>query len=97
LAVKTIARAFDLQLKDVRSALEKGSAILRGRGEHAALEKDIGQQQIDWTTKNAHNHNVTNRTELLRYCRAIFGAAITTGWIDSFILRHELELSETIN
>jgi hypothetical protein len=40
LAVKVIARVFDLQPKDVRYALEKSETIPRGRGEHLALEVD---------------------------------------------------------
>jgi hypothetical protein len=41
LAVNAIVRAFDIHPKDVRRALEKGDSILRGRGEHPALEEDI--------------------------------------------------------
>jgi hypothetical protein len=32
LAVKTIARAFDIELKDIRHALEKSETIPKGRG-----------------------------------------------------------------
>jgi hypothetical protein len=47
LAVKLIARAFDVRPKDVRHALEKGDTIPRGRGEHPAFEEGIEQQLID--------------------------------------------------
>jgi hypothetical protein len=79
LAVKAIDCAFGVQPKDVRHALEKGDPIPRGRGEHSGLEEDIEQQLIDWITKNAQNHTVINRTELLHYCRETFGGAVTAG------------------
>jgi hypothetical protein len=56
LAVKVIARAFDVQPKDVRHALEKGETIPKGRAEHPVLEVDTEQHLIDWITKTAQNH-----------------------------------------
>jgi hypothetical protein len=84
LAGKAIAHTFDLQSKDVRSASEEGDAISRGRGEHPAFKEDIGQQLIDWITKNAQNRTTVNRTELFHYCRETFEAAVTAGWVDCF-------------
>jgi hypothetical protein len=84
LAVKAIARVFDVQPKYVHQVLEKGETIPKGCGEHPALEVDIEQHLIDWITKNAQNHTAFNRTELLHYCGETFGAAITPGWVDSF-------------
>jgi hypothetical protein len=92
--MKGIARAFGIQPKDVRYALEKGNAILRVRGEHPALEVGIVHPLIDWITSNAQNHTTVNRTELLHYYRETFGAA---GWVDSFLIRHKLELPQTIS
>jgi hypothetical protein len=97
LAVKAIARAFDVQPKDARHALEKSEAIPKGSGEHPALEVDTEQHLIAWITKNAQNHTAINRTELLHYCGETFGAAVTPGWVDSFLFRHKLELSEAIS
>jgi hypothetical protein len=96
-AVKFIARVFDVQPKDFRHALEKSETIPKGRGEHPALEVDTEQHLIDWITKNAQNNTAINRTELLHYCSETFGAAVAPGWVDSFLFRHKLELSETIN
>jgi hypothetical protein len=79
LAVKAIARAFDVQPKDARHALEKGEAIPKGRGEHPTLEVDTEQYLIDWITKNAQNHTAVNWTELLHYYSETFGAAVTPG------------------
>jgi hypothetical protein len=97
LAVKAVARDFDIQPKDVRHPLEKGETIPKGCGEHPALEMDTEQHLIDWITKNAQNHTAINRTELLHYCGETFGAAVTLGWVDSLLFRHKLKLSETIN
>jgi hypothetical protein len=96
LAVKAIARAFDVQSKDVRHALEKGETNSKGRAEHPAVEVDTEQYLIDWITKSAQNHTTVNRTELLRYCDETFGAAVTPGWVNSFLFRHKLEQSEMI-
>jgi hypothetical protein len=84
LAVKSVARVFDVQLKDVRHALEKGKTIPKGLREHPALEVDTEQHLINWITKNAQNHTAVNRMELLHYCGETFGAAVTPGWVDSF-------------
>jgi hypothetical protein len=85
LVVKVIARAFDVQLKDVRHALEKGETIPKTRGKYPALEVDTEQHLIDWITKNAQNHTAVIRTELLHDCGETFGAAVTPGWVDSFL------------
>jgi hypothetical protein len=47
LAVKAIARGFDVQPKDVRPVWEKGETIPKGRGEHPALDVDTEQHLID--------------------------------------------------
>jgi hypothetical protein len=47
LAVKAIARAFYVQSKDVRHALEKGETIPKRHAEHPALEVDTEQYLID--------------------------------------------------
>jgi hypothetical protein len=96
LAIKAIARAFDVQSKDVRHALEKGETILKGRAEHLALEVDTEQYLIDWIPKNAQNHTTVNRTELLHYCGKTFGVVVTPERVNSFLFRHKLEQSETI-
>jgi hypothetical protein len=62
LAVKAIARAFDVHSNDVHHALEKRKTISKGRGEHPALEVDTEQHLIDWITNNAQNHTTVNRT-----------------------------------
>jgi hypothetical protein len=84
LAVKVIARVFDVQSKDVRHALEKSETIPKGSGEHPTLKVDTEQHLIDWITKNAQNQTAINRTKLLHYCGETFGAAVTPGWVDSF-------------
>jgi hypothetical protein len=94
--VKAIARAFDVQFKDVRHALENGETIPKGRAEHPVFEVDTEQYMIEWITKNAQNHTTVNRTELLHYCGETFGAAVTPRWANSFLFRHKLEQSETI-
>jgi hypothetical protein len=60
LAVKAIARAFDVQPKDVRHALEKGEKIPKGGAEQPVLEVDAEQYLINWITKNAQNHTAIN-------------------------------------
>jgi hypothetical protein len=55
---------------------------------------DTKQHMINWIIKNAQNHTAVNRTKLLHYCGETFGATVTPGWVDSFLFRHKLELSE---
>jgi hypothetical protein len=97
LVVNAIALAFNVQSNNVRHVLEKGEAIAKGHEERPEFEVDSEQHLIDWITKNSQNHTAVNRTELLRYCGETFGAAVTPGWVDSFLSRHKLELSETIS
>jgi hypothetical protein len=84
LAVKAIARAFDIQPKDVRHPLENGETIPKGRRDHPALEVETEQHLIEGITKNAQNHAAVNRTELLHYCSETFGGAVPPWWVDSF-------------
>ena len=97
LPVKALARAFNIQAKDVRRALEKGDTIPSGRGRHPALDDEIEERLLEWIQKNAHNHTPVNRTELLHYCRETFFAAVTDGWVDSFLSRRNGELFEAIS
>jgi hypothetical protein len=50
---------------------------------------------VEWITKKAHNNTAVTQTELLNYCIATFGAAVTRRWVDSFMSRHAAELFET--
>jgi hypothetical protein len=97
LVAKAVARTFDVQHKDIRHVLEKAKTIPKERGERPALEVDTEQHLIDWITKNAQNHTAINRTELRYDCDETFGAAVTPGWINSFLFQHKFELSETIS
>jgi hypothetical protein len=36
-----------------------------------------------------------NRTEVFHSCCEALGAAVTEGWADSFLIRHQTELFET--
>jgi hypothetical protein len=95
--IQAIARAFDVQPKDVRQALEKGETIPKGRGEYPVHEVGTEQHLIGWITKDTQNHTAVNQTELLHYCGETFGVAVTPGRVDSFLFRHQLKLSETIS
>ena len=95
LSIKAIARVFEIQPKDVRHALAKGDAIPKGRGEHPALEDDTAKQLLQWILKNAQNHAPVNRTKVLHYCRETLRAAVTEGWVDSFLIHHTTQLFET--
>jgi hypothetical protein len=50
---------------------------------------------VKWIAKGAHNNTAITRTELLNYCIATSGTAVTRGWVDSFLFRHGAELFET--
>jgi hypothetical protein len=95
LSIKTIARAFEIQPKDVQSALAKGDEIPKVPAEHPALEGDTEKRLLEWITKNAQNQAPLNRTEVLYYCRETLSTAVTEGWVDSSLIRHQTELFET--
>jgi hypothetical protein len=86
LAVKAIARAFDVQPKDFRHALDKGGTIPKGRGEHPALEVDTEQHLVDWITKTAQKHTAVNQTEPFHCCSETFGTVITPGSVRFFFI-----------
>jgi hypothetical protein len=95
LSIKASARVFEIQPKDVRNALAKSETIRKGRGEHPALEDDTEKRLLKWITKNAQNHAPVNRMEVLHYCRETLSAAVTEGWVDSFLIRHQTDRFET--
>jgi hypothetical protein len=45
--------------------------------------------------KKSYNNTAVIRTELLNYCIATFGTAVTREWVDSFLSCHAAELFET--
>jgi hypothetical protein len=65
-----------------------------GRGRHRELSPEDEHVLVKWIAKKAHNSTAVTRTELLNYCIAIFGTAVTKGWVDSFLSRSAAELFE---
>jgi hypothetical protein len=43
------------------------------------------------------NHRSSTRTNILHYCASKFGKVITRGWVDSFVIWHQNELTEMIS
>jgi hypothetical protein len=52
------------------------------------------QHQVE---KSQPSTTYENRTGILHYCASQFGQAITRGWVDSFQIRHQNGLIETVN
>jgi hypothetical protein len=50
---------------------------------------------VEWVAEKAHDSTAITRTDLLHYCIATFGTAVTRGWADLFLSRHAAELFET--
>jgi hypothetical protein len=77
------------------SALLRGYEDLPGRRRYRELSPEEDHALVEWIAKKAHNNTAVTRTELLNYCIATFGTAVTRGWVDSLLSRHTAEPFET--
>jgi hypothetical protein len=50
---------------------------------------------LDWISAQADKCRPITRTNILHYCEAKYSHSISRGWVDSFILLHQDDLSET--
>jgi hypothetical protein len=95
LSIWSVARTFNIAHCAVKRALLRGYEDPPWRGRHRELSPEGEHMLMEWIAKKAHDNTVVTRTELLSYCIATFGTAVTRGWVDSFLSRHVAELFET--
>jgi hypothetical protein len=95
LSIRSVARAFNIAHCAVKHTLLHGYEDPPGRGRRRDHSPEDEHALVEWIAKKAHNTTAVTRTELLNYCIAVFGTAVTRGWVDSFLSRHAAELFET--
>jgi hypothetical protein len=93
--IRSVARAFNIDHSAVKRGILCGYEDLPGRGRHRELSAEIGQGLVGWIVTKAHNHKAVNQTGPLDYCIKNLGTAITRGWVDSFLSRHDNDIFET--
>jgi transposase len=94
-SVRSVARPFNITHCAVKRALLRGYEDPPWRGRHRELSPEDEHALVEWIAKKAHDNTAITQTELLNYCIATFGTAVTKGWVDSFLSRHAGELFET--
>jgi hypothetical protein len=87
LSIRSVARAFNIAHCRVNCALLPGHEDLPGRGRHRELSPEDEHALVERIAKKVHNNTAVTRPELLNYYIATFGAAVTRGWVDSFLSR----------
>jgi transposase len=95
ISIRSVARAFHIADRPVKRSLLRGYEDLPERGRHRELSPEDEHALVEWIAKKAHNNTAVTRTELLNYCIATFGTAVTRGWVNSFLSRPAAELFET--
>jgi transposase len=65
------------------------------RRKHSAIDEVHEQQIIAWIQKSAETSTPVTKTEIKDYCTREFQVAVTRGWVNSFVLRHALEIIPT--
>jgi hypothetical protein len=65
------------------------------RGKHIVLDDDREGQIIDWIRQNAEQETPITKREIRYYCMIQFRTPIIRGWVNSFILRHSVEVMQT--
>jgi hypothetical protein len=87
----------------VKKALRNGLEPPKPRGRHNALLDDLGAEAdiLAWIQHQAEKSQPStiheNRTNILHYRHSKSGKITTLHWMDSFLIRHKDELSETIS
>jgi hypothetical protein len=62
---------------------------------HLAVDEDSEGEILEWIEAQAEKYKPVIRTELRHYCKVKYSYLVNRGWIDSFILRHRDDLTET--
>jgi transposase len=88
ISIRSVAREFNIAYCAVKHALLRGYEDPPGRGRHRELSPEDAPVLVEWIAKKAHNNAAVTRTELLNYCIATYGTAVTRGLVDSFLSWH---------
>jgi hypothetical protein len=95
LSVNQLARAFDCHSTRMKAALANGFEESKTRGWHMAFDHDSEADILICIEAEAEKSRPVTRAELRYYCEAKYTRSVSKRWVDSFILRHEVDLTES--
>jgi hypothetical protein len=90
-----LSQAFGYDDARIKAALANGLDDRKTRGHHLAFDDDSTKEILEWIEAQADKCKPITRTDLRHYCEANYSRSISRGWVDSFILRHRDDVTET--
>jgi hypothetical protein len=81
----------------VKRSLKNGLEPSKPCDRHPALADDAEADILAWIQHQAEKFQPSTRTDILHYCVSKFGKSITRGWVDSFLIRHDSDVTETMS
>jgi transposase len=78
----------------VNAALENGLDDPQGSGRHSAFDDASEVEILEWVRNQSEKFNPITRTDVLQYYQAKYSSSISREWVNSFVLRHQEDLSE---
>ena len=94
LSIGALMRAFNCSRCAVQSALANGWAEPKSRGRHPAVDEESDANILSWVKQKAEKGAAVTRTDIRHYCRDVCKVEVSRGWVDSFLFRHNDELTE---
>jgi hypothetical protein len=65
------------------------------RGRHSAIDEDSEREILELNEAQIDKCKQIIRTEILHYRETKYFRPVSRGWVDSFILRHRNDMTET--
>jgi hypothetical protein len=81
----------------VKRGLKNGLEPPKLRGRHNALVDDSEANTLAWIQHKAEKSQSLTGIDMVSYSVNRFGKSITLGWMDSFLIRRNNDLTETVS
>jgi hypothetical protein len=95
LSLSQLSKAFRCDADRVKTALENSLNDLKVRGRHFAFDDESEIQILEWIQIQAEKCAPVTRTDFRHHCKVKYSCSISRRWVDSFILPHKADLSDT--
>jgi hypothetical protein len=95
LSVWQLAQLFDCKSDRFKAALANRLEDRKVRDRHLAFDEISETEILDWILAQIYKCRSTTSANLQHYCEVKCSRSISRGWVNSFILRHQEDLSET--
>jgi hypothetical protein len=86
--------AFNCSPSAFHCALAHGFSPPKSRGRHLGVDPDSDANIFPWIKKQTDTNAAVTRNDIKNYCDEVGRLQVSRGWVHSFILPHDAELTE---